>query len=50
LLFGLEESKRRLRDFVQAANKALDEASLDSEELRYLASQLLELKNRNKNA
>lgn len=49
LLFGLEDSKRRLRDFVQAAKQALDEASLGSEELRYLASKLLELKNRNEN-
>jgi geranylgeranyl diphosphate synthase type II len=49
LLFGLEDSKRRLRDFVQAADQALDEASLDSEELRYLASKLLEFKDRKKN-
>ena len=48
-LFGLEDSKRKLRDFVQAAKQALDEASLGSEELRYLASKLLELKNRNEN-
>lgn len=49
LLFGLEDSERRLRDFVQAAKQALDETSLDSEELCYLASKLLELKNRNEN-
>jgi len=41
--FGLEDSERRLKDFVEAARGALDEASLDSEELRYLASSLLKL-------
>ena len=45
-LFGLEDSKRRVRNFVEAARAALDEASLESEELHYLASKLLELKNR----
>lgn len=43
-LLGLEESKQRLRTCVEAAIKALDEASLESEELRYLASKLLDLK------
>ena len=43
-VFGLEESKQRLKIHVEAAIKALDEASLESEELRYLASRLLELK------
>ena len=45
-LFGLEDSKRRVRNFVEAARAALDKASLESEELHYLASKLLELKNR----
>lgn len=43
-LFGLEGSRRRLRDFVQAAKRALDEAFFESEELRYLALKLLDLK------
>jgi geranylgeranyl diphosphate synthase type II len=49
LLFGLEDSKRRLKEFVDKAKQALDAAPLDSEELRYLASKLLELGNRNEN-
>jgi len=49
LLFGLEDSKRRLKEFVEAAKMSLDAASLDSEELRYLASKLLELGNKNEN-
>jgi geranylgeranyl diphosphate synthase type II len=40
---GLEEAKKRLNRHVQAALKALDSASLVSEELRYLASRLLEV-------
>ncbi len=42
-LFGLEDSKRRLKNFVEAARGALDEASLETEELRYLALKLLSL-------
>jgi len=49
LLFGLEDSKRRLKEFVDKAKQALDAAALDSEELRYLTSKLLELKKRNEN-
>jgi len=45
-LFGLEDSKRRVKNCVEAAKTALDEASLESEELNYLASKLLELGNR----
>ncbi|NIM58540.1 MAG: hypothetical protein GTO16_06310 [Candidatus Aminicenantes bacterium] len=45
-LFGLKDSERRLRNFVEAAKNALDEASLESEELRYLATKLLELEKR----
>jgi len=43
-LFGLETSKKRLKDFVEAARKTLNEASIESEELHWLASKLLELK------
>ena len=43
-LFGLETSKQRLKDFVEAARNALKEASIESEELHWLASKLLELK------
>ncbi len=43
-LFGLETSKERLKDFVEAARNALNEASIESEELHWLASKLLELK------
>ena len=42
--FGLEGARDRLKKHVQAALKALNSASLASEELRYLASRLLELK------
>jgi geranylgeranyl diphosphate synthase type II len=45
-LFGLKDSERRLKDFVEAARNALDEASLESEELHYLAAKLLELEKR----
>jgi geranylgeranyl diphosphate synthase type II len=38
--FGLEEAQRRLKGFVEAGIKALDEASLESEELRFLAFRL----------
>jgi geranylgeranyl diphosphate synthase type II len=48
-VFGLEGSKRRLKGFVAAARKALDEASLDSEELHYLAAKLLEFEKRSEN-
>ncbi len=43
-LFGLETSKQRLKDFVEAARNTLKEASIDSEELHWLASKLMELK------
>lgn len=43
-LFGLETSKQRLKDFVEAARNTLNEASIESEELHWLASKLLELK------
>lgn len=44
-LFGLEVSKCRVKNCVETAKAALDEASLESEELNYLASKLLELGN-----
>lgn len=40
-VFGREDSKRKLKNLVQAAKEALDEASLQSEGLWYLASKLL---------
>ncbi len=43
-LLGLEESKQRLKTHIEAAIKDLNGASLESEELRYLASKLLDLK------
>ncbi len=49
-LFGLKESERRLKDFVRAARNALDEASLQSEELHYLAARLLDFEKRSDNA
>ncbi len=48
-LFGFKDSERKLKDFVEAARNALDEASLESEELSYLATRLLELENRSEN-
>jgi len=48
-LFGLKDSERRLKDFIEAARNALDEASLASEELHYLATKLLELEKRSEN-
>jgi geranylgeranyl pyrophosphate synthase len=48
-MFGLKNSKRKLKDFVEAAKNALDEASLESEELHYLAARLLELEKRSEN-
>jgi geranylgeranyl diphosphate synthase type II len=47
--FGLKDSKSRMKGFVAAARKALDEASLDAEELHYLAAKLLELEKRSEN-
>jgi geranylgeranyl pyrophosphate synthase len=41
--FGLDEAKKRLEDHVRRAIEALDQASLASEELRFLASKLLEI-------
>lgn len=40
-LFGREKAERSLEKFVNAAQKTLDEAALESDELRYLASKLL---------
>jgi geranylgeranyl diphosphate synthase type II len=48
-LFGFQDSERKLKDFVEAARNALDEASLESEELHYLATKLLELEKRSEN-
>ena len=45
-LFGLETAKRRLHNFIETARGVLDKASLESEELHYLASKLLELENK----
>lgn len=42
-LFGLETAKSRLKDYIDSARSALEEASLESEELHYLASLLLKL-------
>lgn len=47
-LFGLESSEQKLRYFVEAARSALDDASLESEELRYLALKLLKFEKRSK--
>jgi geranylgeranyl diphosphate synthase type II len=41
--FGLDEAKARLKNHVRLAIDALDQASLASEELRFLALQLLEI-------
>jgi len=40
-LFGHEKAEQSLKNFVNAAQKTLDEAALESDELRYLASKLL---------
>lgn len=40
-LFGREKAERSLENFVNVAQKTLDEAALESDELRYLASKLL---------
>lgn len=42
--FGMEEAELRLKRFFDAGIRALDEASLESAELRFLATQLLEIK------
>ena len=44
--FGLETAKKRLHNFIETARSVLDKASLESEELHYLASKLLELENK----
>ena len=49
-LFGLEKAKQKLKTFVEKALQELEEANLNSEELRYLASKLLEFKNGYENA
>jgi len=41
--FGMDEAKARLKNHVRLAIEALDQASLASEELRFLASQLSEI-------
>lgn len=46
-LFGFEEAQRMLRSSVERANQALEEAGLESEELRYLALKLLECESEN---
>ena len=45
-LFGLETAEDRLNNFIDTARSTLDEASLESEELHYLASILLNLEHR----
>lgn len=45
-LFGHEKAEQSLKNFVNAAQKTLDEAALESDELRYLASKLLDIKKR----
>jgi len=47
-LFGREKAERSLENFVNAAQKTLDEAALESDELRYLASKLLDIKSENR--
>ncbi len=47
-LFGLETAKRKLHNFIETARSVLDKNSLESEELHYLASRLLELENKDK--
>jgi geranylgeranyl diphosphate synthase type II len=47
-LFGLETAKRRLHNFIENAKGVLDKSSLESEELHYLASRLLELEDKDK--
>jgi len=44
--FGVKEANTRLKNHVQSAIEALERASLGSEELRFLASRLLELNRR----
>jgi geranylgeranyl diphosphate synthase type II len=43
-LFGLEEAKRKLAEYVNLALAALDKIPYQSEELRYLAKKLLNVK------
>jgi geranylgeranyl diphosphate synthase type II len=45
-LLGLETAKNRLKNHIDTARSILDEASLESEELHHLASQLIEIENR----
>jgi len=47
-LFGRVKAERSLENFVNAAQKTLDEAALESDELRYLASKLLDIKSENR--
>jgi len=48
-LFGLQVAKRRLKGFVESGIRALESASLQSEELQHMALMLLELEKENKN-
>lgn len=48
-LFGLEKAKRKLKTFVERALRILEEACLESDELCYLASNLLESKSGSEN-
>jgi geranylgeranyl diphosphate synthase type II len=48
-LFGLKEAKEKLRTLVDKALQSLEEARLDSEELRFLALKLLEYKSGDEN-
>jgi len=43
-IFGIEGSKERLKYFVENSIKVVDEMSMESEELRFLALKLLKLK------
>ena len=42
--YGIERAKKKLEQHVQSSVQALDSAGLKSDELRYLASRLLEIK------
>lgn len=48
-VFGLEEAKQKLKTFIDGALRALEEACMETEELRYLALKLLESKSEKKN-
>ncbi len=48
-LFGLKKAKEKLKTFVDKALQLLEEASLDSEELRFLTLKLLEYRSGDEN-